>query len=145
MNIKMIFSIALCWAVLLLSGEHILAQEPFVHIVPVGKGWAKNTVNTAVFRKNSLVSNEKYQYIAYYDDEGYVVLGRRLLSAVDWEIRRTPYKGHAQDAHNIISIIVDGAGYLHVCWDQHNSKLRYARTVKPNSLLLGPERTMTGD
>lgn len=144
MNIKMIFSIAL-WAVLLLSGEHILAQEPFVNIVPVGKGWAKNTVNTAVFRKNSLVSNDKYQYIAYYDDEGYVVLGRRLLSAVDWEIRRTPYKGHAQDAHNIISIIVDGAGYLHVCWDQHNSKLRYARTVKPNSLLLGPERTMTGD
>lgn len=109
-----------------------------------GSGWAKNTVNTAVFRKNSLTSDRKYQYIAYYDDEGYVVLGRRLLSGKAWQLRRTAYTGHAKDAHNVISIMVDKAGYLHVCWDQHNSRLRYARSLHPNSLVLGYEQVMVG-
>ncbi|WP_312187933.1 BNR repeat-containing protein [Sphingobacterium sp.] len=110
----------------------------------VGNGWAKNTVNTAVFRKNSLTSNRKYQYVAYYDDDGYVVLGRRPLSGKVWQLRRTAYTGHAKDAHNVISIMVDRAGYLHVCWDQHNSRLRYARSIHPNSLLLGQEQVMVG-
>lgn len=110
----------------------------------VGNGWAKNTVNTAVFRKNSLTSNRKYQYVAYYDDDGYVVLGRRPLSGKVWQLRRTAYTGHAKDAHNVISIMVDQAGYLHVCWDQHNSRLRYARSIHPNSLLLGQEQVMVG-
>lgn len=109
-----------------------------------GNGWAKNTVNTAVFRKNSLTSNRKYQYIAYYDDEGYVVLGRRLLSGKTWKLRRTGYTGHAKDAHNVISIMVDQAGYLHVCWDQHDSRLKYARSIHPNSLVLGYEQVMVG-
>ncbi len=109
-----------------------------------GSGWAKNTVNTAVFRKNSLASDRKYQYISYYDDEGYVVLGRRLLSGKTWQLRRTAYTGHAEDAHNVISIMVDKAGYLHVCWDQHDSRLRYARSLHPNSLVLGYEQVMVG-
>ncbi len=109
-----------------------------------GSGWAKNTVNTAVFRKNSLASDRKYQYISYYDDEGYVVLGRRLLSGKTWQLRRTAYTGHAEDAHNVISIMVDKAGYLHVCWDQHDSRLRYARSLHPNSLVLGYEQVMIG-
>ena len=109
-----------------------------------GSGWAKNTVNTAVFRKNSLASDRKYQYISYYDDEGYVVLGRRLLSGKTWQLRRTAYTGHAEDAHNVISIMVDKVGYLHVCWDQHDSRLRYARSLHPNSLVLGYEQVMVG-
>ena len=109
-----------------------------------GSGWAKNTVNTAVFRKNSLASDRKYQYISYYDDKGYVVLGRRLLSGKTWQLRRTAYTGHAEDAHNVISIMVDKAGYLHVCWDQHDSRLRYARSLHPNSLVLGYEQVMIG-
>ncbi|WP_294183199.1 BNR repeat-containing protein [uncultured Sphingobacterium sp.] len=109
-----------------------------------GNGWAKNTVNTAVFRKNSLTSNGKYQYIAYYDGQGYVVLGRRLLSGKLWQQRRTGYTGNAKDAHNVISIMVDQEGYLHVCWDQHNSRLCYARSIHPNSLVLGEERIMVG-
>ncbi|MGB3105343.1 BNR repeat-containing protein [Sphingobacterium siyangense] len=107
-----------------------------------GNGWAKNTVNTAVFRKNSLTSNRKYQYIAFYDNEGYVVLGRRLLSGKVWQLRRTQYTGNVKDAHNVISIMVDKSGYLHVSWDQHDSKLRYARSLYPNSLVLGGEQAM---
>ena len=33
----------------------------------VGLGWARNNVNGAVFRKNSVVSQGQDQYVAYYD------------------------------------------------------------------------------
>lgn len=112
--------------------------------IAVGPGWAKNTVNTAVFRKNSLVSNDSLQFIAYYDDDGYLVLGKRRLTENDWQLKRTAYQGNAKDAHNVISIMLDGAGYLHVAWDHHNGRLRYARSTTPGSLELSQELAMIG-
>jgi hypothetical protein len=110
----------------------------------VGLGWANNSVNAVVFRKNSLVSDRQRQYIAYYDAERYLVLGKRKLGTSRWITRRTRYQGNAADAHNAISLMLDGAGYLHVSWDHHNNALRYARGVKPGSLELGPKLPMIG-
>lgn len=110
----------------------------------VGEGWAGNTINTAVFRKNALVSNEKFQYTAYYNQAGYVVLGKRLLGTKHWETQVTAYKGNINDAHNVIAIMVDAKGYLHVAWDHHNSRLRYARTTTPGGLSLSAEQAMVG-
>lgn len=123
----------------------LLAQRPVAPVVrDIGLGWAKNTVNTAVFRKNALVSNDSLQFAAYYDPDGYVVLARRKLDRDDWQIARTRYKGNAKDAHNVISIMLDGAGFLHVAWDHHNSRLRYAKGLAPGSLVLGEEEMMVG-
>ncbi|HEX8403603.1 MAG TPA: BNR repeat-containing protein [Duganella sp.] len=110
----------------------------------VGRGWANNSVNAVVFRKNSLVSDRQTQYIAYYDADRYLVLGKRKLGTSRWITRRTRYQGNAADAHNAISLMLDGAGYLHVSWDHHNNALRYARGVKPGSLELGPKLPMIG-
>lgn len=129
---------------MILSFSYCFSQNQQIDIIDVGDGWAKNTVNTAVFRKNSLVSDAKFQYIAYYNDKGQVVLGKRKLNEKSWELQATEYSGKAQDAHNIISIMIDGDGYLHVCWDHHNGQLRYARTKKPYTLDLGPEQSMIG-
>lgn len=113
-------------------------------VMEVGDGWARNTVNTAVFRKNSLVSNDSVQYVGYYDGDGFLVLGKRPLDGEQWEVRKTSYRGHATDAHNVISLMLDGAGYLHVAWDHHNSRLRYAKSIAPGSLCLGDEQPMAG-
>jgi hypothetical protein len=110
----------------------------------VGDGWANNSVNAVVFRKNSLVTQGDTQYVAYYDAQRYLVLGKRALSATQWTVRRSAWQGNAADAHNAISIMVDGAGYLHVAWDHHNNALRYARGVAPGSLELGPKQSMVG-
>jgi hypothetical protein len=110
----------------------------------VGPGWANNSVNAVVFRKNSLVTHGDMQYVAYYDAERYLVLGKRKLGSAQWTTRRTPWQGNAADAHNAISIMVDGAGYLHVSWDHHNNPLRYARGVAPGSLELGAKLAMVG-
>lgn len=110
----------------------------------IGYGWAGNTVNTVVFRKNSLVTHQGFQYVSYYDSSGHVVLAKRTTGGKNWQVKQTPYKGNIRDAHNSISIMVDGDGYLHISWDHHASKLRYAKSKTPGSLELTEELSMTG-
>lgn len=116
---------------------------PQTNFVPVGEGWAKNSVNAVVFR-TSTVSHGDTQFTSYYDFEGYVVLAKRKHGSSEWEVKRTQYQGNVRDAHNSISIGVDGKGFLHVAWDHHNSPLRYAKSREPGSLELTDELPMTG-
>lgn len=112
---------------------------------PVGLGWARNNVNGAIFRKNSVVMHGPEQYTAYYDSLGYVTLAKRRLPTGQWQVQRTPYKGKVQDAHNIISLMVDGAGYVHLSFDHHNNPLHYCRSKTPGSLEMSELQPMTGD
>jgi hypothetical protein len=52
-------------------------------------------------------------------------------------------KGKATDAHNSISIAVDGEGYLHMAWDHHNNSLHYVKSIAPFSLEFSKEMSMT--
>lgn len=113
-------------------------------LIPVAPGWSKNSVNTAVFRNNSVVSYGEYQFIAFYDNEKNVVVGKRCHGSSEWEINKTQYRGKAEDAHNVISIAVDGDGYLHVAWDHHVNPLNYAVSYSPLSLILKDKEKMTG-
>lgn len=107
-------------------------------------GWANNSVNTVVFRKNSLITYKNMQYAAYYDDGQYMVLAKRKLGTSKWQVSRTQYQGDAADAHKSISISIDGDGFLHVAWGQHNNKLNYCKSNAAGSLLLGNKLSMTG-
>lgn len=122
-------------------------DNPFkkIAITDAGPGWAGNSVNAVVFRKNSIASFGEYQFIAYYDNEANMVLGKRKLNEEKWELRKTQYKGNIYDAHNSISIAVDGEGYLHVAWDHHNSVLRYCKAVAPYSTELTETLVMIGN
>ena len=116
------------------------AQE----LIPVGLGYSSTSVNTAVFRNSSLVTYRNSQYVAYYDSEGYIVLGKRELGTERWTLRRQPYKGNVADAHNVISLMVDGNGYLHMAFDHHGDTLNYCRSVAPECLVMGEKEPMTG-
>ena len=136
-----------CLTFLLYAALTAAAQSPSVpraRLVPVANGWASNSVNTVVFRKNALVTWHDTQYIAFYDSARYVVLGKRTLGATRWQLVTTPYRGNAADAHNCISIMVDGEGYLHLAWDHHNNPLHYCRSKSPGSLEMGQPMPMTG-
>lgn len=113
-------------------------------LVEIGEGYAATSVNTAVFRGSSLETHGDSQYAAYYDPDGYVTLAKRKFGSDKWTVRKTQYKGNIKDAHNVISIGVDGDGYLHVSFDHHGHPLRYAVSVAPGSLELGELRPMTG-
>ena len=43
-------------------------------LVEVAKGYSCTSVNTTIFRNNSLVTHGDEQYISYYDADGYLVL-----------------------------------------------------------------------
>ena len=119
-----------------------LGQE--VKETAVGEGWANNSVNAVIFRRNSVTTFKNTQFTAYYDSSSHLVLAKRDLGSDQWEKRKTVYTGNTADAHNTISIAVDGEGYLHVSWDHHNNPLRYAKSQLPMSLELGPMKPMTG-
>lgn len=115
-----------------------------IKTVPVGNGWANNSVNTVVFRKNSLCTFKNTQYISYYNNDGFIVLGKRNLAASKWELKATDLKGDVTDAHRSISIITDGEGYLHMSWNHHGNTLHYCKSVAPGSLQMSAELPMTG-
>ena len=123
-----------------------MAQKPAagkVKLVNVDSGWAANSVNTVVFRKNSLCSQGDTQFIAYYNAQRYVVLGKRKIGSEKWMLKTTAWQGNTTDAHNCISIMADGKGYLHLAWDHHNNRLHYARGITPFSLEMTAEMPMT--
>jgi hypothetical protein len=129
-------------SVLTTSAQKVNKED--VVIIPVDSGWAANSVNAVIFRKNSLVTFGDTQFISYYNKDRYMVLGKRKLGTQKWELKQTPYQGNTADAHNTISMMVDGDGYVHVSWDHHNHPLRYAKSLHPGSLELTQKLAMTG-
>lgn len=127
----------------LLSNE-LYAQSKPKMITIADNGWANNSVNTVIFRKNSLVTFKNTQYASYYDADHYLVVAKRKSNATKWEVLRSAYKGDVLDAHKSISIMVDGEGFLHVTWGQHNNKLNYVKSIAPGSLKLGEIQNMLG-
>jgi hypothetical protein len=128
---------------LLLLPLTLLAQK--VEITEAGYGWAKNSVNTVIFRKNALISLNDTQFIAYYDSAGKVMVGKRQLNGHKWELQDSGFTGNVKDAHCSISLTVDGEGYLHLSWDHHGNPLRYAKSKRPFALEFGPKENMTGE
>lgn len=122
----------------------LLVVEAQNKTIPVAEGWAGNSVNAVVFRKNSLVTYKNIQFIAFYNQKGKLTLGKRELNSTKWEVVETAFSGNIHDAHNCISIMVDGDGFLHVSWDHHANSLNYAHSVAPLSLQLTAKIPMTG-
>ena len=126
---------------ILLLSVYAVAQQ----LVKVGDGYSCTSVNTTIFRNNSIVTHNNHQYISYYDAQGWLTIGKRKVGSQKWEIARSQYKGNVRDAHNVISMMIDGKGYIHISFDHHGNKLNYCRSVKPESLILGDKETMIGD
>ncbi|MFO8000419.1 MAG: BNR repeat-containing protein [Marinilabilia sp.] len=114
------------------------------NVVEISGGWSRTSVNATVFRKNSVVSYKDHQYAAWYDSTGHVVVAKRALDSEKWTSQRTGMEGNVSDAHNIISIMVDGDGYLHMAWDHHDGPLNYCRSKQPGSLEFTERLPMTG-
>lgn len=132
-----------CLSFSLLSPAYSSAKS--VKLIEVGKGYSKTSVNTTIFRNSSLTTFKNNQYIAYYDEDSYLVVGKRKIGDDKWEIKRSQYKGNCKDAHNVISIMADGKGYIHLSFDHHGHPLRYCKSVEPGSLDLSEMMPMTGD
>ena len=94
--------------------------------IEVGEGWANNSVNTTIFRKNAVASAGDYQFLGYYDNSGKMIIAKRELGLSNFDLNASNFKGNAKDAHNSISLAVDGDQKLHISWDHHDNPLNYA-------------------
>jgi hypothetical protein len=133
-------------ALLALAGCGTVPIEPAAGaaLVRIGEVFARNSINTVVFRQHALTTHERTQFAAYYDQDGHVVVAMRQLGSPGWRLQRTHLTGNVGDAHNAISIAVDGDGYLHLAWNHHGRRLHYVRSTAPGSLEFGYPRAMTG-
>ncbi len=105
-------------------------------LIPVTEGYSATSVNAVIFRKNSIFTHDQFQYISFYDPDGSVVIGKREIGTNEWELHTTQFTGEVLNAHNNISIAVDGDGYLHMAWNHHNRPLNYTRSIESGSLSL---------
>ncbi len=132
---------------LALAGPFVASQGPDagVRLIAIsGSAWAGSSVNVVANARQPVFTHGRTQFAAFYDADRFMVLARRSIEGREWETRRTAHLGNAADAHNSVSLVVDGAGILHVAWDHHTSPLNYARGVAPGSIDLGPKQSMTG-
>mgnify|MGYP000340991411 CR=1 FL=1 len=58
-------------------------------------------------------AGNEHQIAAYYDYYGTIVLAKRVNEG-QWFYEWTGLKGDITDAHNTISVAVDGDGYIHL-------------------------------
>jgi hypothetical protein len=144
MRMKRLYLLYLVTVTLAASAQSVPHRTMNPRIVPVAKGWAKNSVNATIFRVDSLTTHADTQYIAFYNENSQVVLAKRKLDSTNWRIHETKYTGNTKDAHNGICIGVDGSDTLHVSWDHHCDPLHYCRAVAPGSLELTEPMPMTG-
>lgn len=106
--------------------------------------FAGSSINVVAGNRQPLVSHGEFQFVGFYDDDGRLMLGRREHGTDAWETVPTGYRADVADAHNTVSLGVDGDGYLHVAWNHHNVPLHYVRSVAPHSLELGEREAMLG-
>jgi hypothetical protein len=123
----------------------LAAQGSRPRLIPIAEGWAKNQVNAVIFRKNSVTSFNGNQYAAFYNGDSKVVLAKRKLGETKWQLHETQFSGNTADAHNSISLAVDGKGFLHLAWNSHGTPLQYSCGIKPESLEMPETSTMIGN
>ncbi len=126
------------------SNDEPIPVEQYYRESKVAAGYSASSVNAVVFRRNSLVTFNGEQYIAFYNTAGNVMLGKRTLGSDEWKLNQTQFTGNVADAHNVISIMIDGDGFLHMSWDHHGHPLRYVKGISPGSIELGEKESMIG-
>jgi hypothetical protein len=128
----------------IIGSASIAANDAMPQQIDVGLGWAKSSINTVIFRHSSIVSSGDTQFISYYDGDSKVVVAKRKLGDTHWDIVTTALTGNTKDAHNTISLGLDGNGFLHLSWDHHGADLNYVKSKEPFSLDLTGKLTTDG-
>jgi Predicted unsaturated glucuronyl hydrolase involved in regulation of bacterial surface properties, and related proteins len=132
-------------AALLLPLAALALETAPSRVIPVAEqAFAGSSINVTANTRSSIVTHSRTQFAAFYDADGHLVLAQRQLGDDAWQTRRTDHRANTADAHNSVSLAVDGDGFLHVSWGHHNVPLRYARSTAPLSLDLAAPTAMTG-
>ncbi len=119
------------------SNAQKAASSAPLETIPVAKVWSGHSVGF------DLLTTEKFQYVAYYDDGQNMVIAQRPLGSKQWKKTALPTKV-GWDSHNYIEMAVDRDGYLHVSGNMHAVPLIYFRSEQPENIDRFMKLPMTG-
>jgi hypothetical protein len=96
------------------------------------KGRFGSCINGKSYQQDAVISYNGYQYLAYYDGDRQVCLGRRELPTGDWKvIRFKDYAFKSNDGHNMFSMgVCPQDGTIHLSFDHHGNDLHYRVSLK---------------
>lgn len=97
-----------------------------IDVLPIALGFAGTPVNAG----QSLVSDGRHQYAAFYDADRRLTVASRMLGAHKWTFAKLDEQV-GWDSHNRIAIAVDRQGFVHLCANMHCDDLKYSRTSRP--------------
>ena len=126
MFIKLFTRSLICGFFLSLSCDGDVGNQIEINKIPVIEGIASHPVNGG----HCLISDGEFQYIAFYDGDHQMTIGKRKLNETEWDFVRLPEKV-GWDTHNKIMLFQDRKGHLHIAGNMHCSPLRYYRTTTP--------------
>jgi len=106
-----------------------IAEDMEIRKIPVAKGLASHPVNGG----RCLISDGKYQYIAFYDSDHQMTVGKRKLGETEWDFAKLPERV-GWDTHNRVVLFQDRKGHLHITGNMHCAPLRYYRTSVPTNI-----------
>lgn len=72
-------------------------------------------------------------YVCYINDSLDVIVAKKDSGSDSW-VKNKIHSKNTNDAHNICSIGIDKAGYIHVSFDMHAQPLRYLRSEIPEDI-----------
>ena len=104
-------------------------EQTNIRKVPVAKGLASHPVNGG----HCLISDGEYQYIAFYDGDHHLTVGKRTLGETTWDFAKLPERV-GWDTHNKILLFQDRKGHLHLTGNMHCAPLKYYRTKGPGDI-----------
>ena len=117
------------------------AENMTMRKIPVAKGLAAHPVNGG----SCLISDGEHQYIAFYDGDHQMTVGKRKLSETKWDFAKLPERV-GWDTHNKILLFQDRLGHLHITGNMHCAPLRYYRTKEAGDIhTFEGIHTWTGD
>ncbi|MCU0788566.1 MAG: BNR repeat-containing protein [Verrucomicrobia bacterium] len=91
-----------------------------------------------------LLTDQKRQYVAYYNEERQMTVASRSLESNQWQYHVLPTTA-GWDSHNYVTMAVDGDGHLHVSGNMHCVRLIYFRTEEPGDIASLKQFNMTGE
>ncbi|WP_121316950.1 BNR repeat-containing protein [Paraburkholderia sp. RAU2J] len=101
--------------------------------------WAGTRVAFSAMQSGSKI------YVGYYDVDRYLSVAQIDLTDGSIKKQRLNSRFAGWDAHNYISLAIDGNGLVHVSGNEHGTPLVYARTKTVGDVsTVALERTLTG-
>ncbi|MCL2043967.1 MAG: BNR-4 repeat-containing protein [Treponema sp.] len=123
-----------------------------VRLITAGMGASHNSVNGVAFRQSSMATwtdpatGTSWQFTAYFahstSNNGTIIFGKRRLDETTFTLTTSDITGLVNNAHNGISLIVDGDGYFHMAVNRHNGQLHYYRGAAPGEFPMNSHRRL---